>query len=103
MLIVPRSLFFDTKKEYRELLRLYIPLYTTRLVRIADIPIGIRDQVKSPEEVVEVLSEYFQDNDREEFLIDLLDRAHTVIGLTQISVGGLAASIVEPRSAFSSN
>jgi len=33
-------------------------------------------------------------------LIVLLDRAHTVIGLAQISVGGLAASIVEPRSVF---
>ena len=92
--------FFDSKKEYRELLRLYIPLYTTRLVRIADIPIGIRDQVKSPEDVVEVLCEYFQDKDREEFLIALLDRAQTVIGLAQISVGGLAASIVEPRAVF---
>ena len=81
-------------------MRLHIPLYTTRLVRIANIPIGIRDQVRSPEEVAEVLSEYFQDKDREEFLIVLLDRAHTVIGLAQISVGGLAASIVEPRSVF---
>ena len=92
--------FVDTKKEYRELLRLHIPLYTTRLVSIASIPIDVRDQVRSPEEVVEVLSEYFQDKDREEFLIVLLDRAQTIIGLAQISVGGLAASIVEPRAVF---
>ena len=30
----------------------------------------------------------------------LLDTANTIIGLSQISVGGLAASIVEPRQVF---
>ena len=33
-------------------------------------------------------------------MIVLLDTSDTVVGLAQISVGGLAASIVEPRQVF---
>lgn len=90
----------DLKQEYRELLSLYIPLYTTRLVCIGEIPFDIRDQIRSPEDVAKVLQRYFKDKDREEFLVVMLDQANTVIGIAQTSIGGLAASIVEPRAVF---
>ena len=47
-----------------------------------------------------MLKLYFEDKDREEFIVVMLDTANTMIGMAQISVGGLAASIVEPRQVF---
>ncbi len=83
-------------------LRLFggLPLYTTRLVREAVFTFPEREQVSCPADVAAVLREYFADKDREEFLIVLLDTANTMIGLSRISVGGLAVSIVEPRQVF---
>ena len=78
----------------------HLPLYTTRLVCEKRFPFSDRIQVSKPAEVAPILIEYFRDKDREEFLIVLLDTANTIIGLSQISVGGLAASIVEPRQVF---
>ena len=47
-----------------------------------------------------MLAEYFEDRDREEFVVVLLDTANTITGLHVASVGGLAAAIVEPRQVF---
>ncbi len=69
---------------------------TTRLVCETHLPFSDRIQVSSPADVAGILQEYFRDKDREEFLIVLLSTANVIIGLSQISVGGLAASIVEP-------
>lgn len=77
-----------------------IPLFTTRLVCERRFPFSDRIQVSSPEDLAPILQEYFHDKDREEFVIVLLDTANTIFGLSQISVGGLAASIVEPRQVF---
>ncbi len=85
---------------FRQHLFNHLPMYTTRLVREADFTFSEREQVCAPQDVAALLQEYFRDKDREEFLIVLLDTCHTVVGLAQISVGGLAASIVEPRQVF---
>ena len=77
-----------------------LPLYTTRLVCETTLPFSDRIQVCSPADVAPILIEYFRDKDREEFIIVLLTTANTILGLSQISVGGLAASIVEPRQVF---
>lgn len=77
-----------------------LPLYTTRLVRETEFTYPDRFQVTDPDEVATVLHDYFSDKDREEFLVVLLDTANTVIGLSQISVGGLSSSIVDPRQVF---
>jgi len=69
-------------------------------VREAEFTFPQRAQVSCPEDIAAVLREYYQDKDREEFLIVLLDTANTVTGLSCVSVGGLAASIVEPRQVF---
>lgn len=44
--------------------------------------------------------EYFRDQCQEEFWIVLLSTANKVEGVCRLSVGGLAASIVEPRAVF---
>ena len=85
---------------FRQHLFSRLPMYTTRLVREADFTFSEREQVCAPQDVAALLQEYFRDKDREEFLIVLLDTANTVCGLSRISAGGLAASIVEPRQVF---
>ena len=77
-----------------------LPLITTRLVCETHLPFSSRIQISSPSDVAPILMDYFRDKDREEFLIVLLNTANVVVGLSQISVGGLAASIVEPRQVF---
>ncbi len=77
-----------------------LPLITTRLVCETHLPFSDRIQVSTPADVAGVLQEYFRDKDREEFLIVLLNTANVITGLSQISVGGLAASVVEPRQVF---
>lgn len=88
------------QESYRQALFAGVPLYTTRLVREKTFRFAERTQVSSPEDVAKVLIPYFADKDREECLVALVDTANTLIGLAQISVGGLAASIVEPRQVF---
>ncbi len=85
---------------YQQVLFSHVPFYTTRLVRETHFTFPHRKQVSSPEEVADLLQQYFQDKDREEFLVVLLDTSNSLIGFSQISVGGLAASIVEPRQVF---
>ena len=86
--------------DYQGCLFSHVPFYTTRLVRETHFTFSHRKQVSSPEEVADLLQQYFQDKDREEFLVVLLDTSNSLIGFSQISVGGLAASIVEPRQVF---
>ena len=76
------------------------PLYTTRLVCEKNFPFCERIQVSTPADVAPILQEYFRDRDREEFVIVLLNTANVIVGMSQISAGGLAASIVEPRQVF---
>ncbi|MEP0547594.1 MAG: JAB domain-containing protein [Rhodothermales bacterium] len=85
---------------YREALFSGVPLYTTRLVRERVFTFPEREQVSSPAAAAAVLQDYFADRDREEFVVCLLDTASTLVGLHVASVGGLAASIVEPRQVF---
>jgi DNA repair protein RadC len=85
---------------YNHVLFSGVPLYTTRLVREHTFPFPERTQVCSPDAVAAVLRSYFESRDREEFVVCLLDTANTLTGLHVASVGGLAASIVEPRQVF---
>ena len=85
---------------YRDALFSGVPLYTTRLVRERTFTFPTRDQVRSPADVAVVLAEYFSDRDREEVVVVFLDSASTMVGLHVASVGGLAASIVEPSQVF---
>ena len=90
----------DVHVAYRDALFSGVPLYTTRLVRERTFTFPTRDQVRSPADAAVVLAEYFADRDREEFVVAFLDTANTLTGLHVASVGGLAASIVEPRQVF---
>lgn len=86
--------------DYQQHLFDHLPLYTTRLVRETEFTFSARKQMTEPKDVAAILREYYADKDREEFLAVLLDTANSIIGLAQISVGGLNASVVEPRQVF---
>ena len=90
----------DVHVAYRDALFSGVPLYTTRLVRERTFTFPTRDQVRSPTDAADVLRAYFEDRDREEFIVIFMDAANTLVGLHVASVGGLAASIVEPRQVF---
>lgn len=77
-----------------------VPMYSLRLVGVGEFPTGKRIQVRAPEDVAKLFYDYFTDKPTEEFFIVLLSTANIVIGIVQLSVGGLAVSIVEPRAVF---
>ena len=95
-----KSIMPEKRADYRRHLFSHVPLFTTRLVKEGCFAFTERDQVDTPEAVAVVLQDYFEAKDREEFVIVLLDTANTMIGLSVLSVGGLTASIVEPRQVF---
>ena len=50
--------------------------------------------------VTKTLSAYFENHDREEFLIIMLDGKNRMQAIHSVSVGSLTASIVHPREVF---
>ena len=100
------SLFDDAASEtngqgtLNERLFSIVPMYSLRLVEVGAFPTRKRIQVRSPEDVARLFYDYFMDKPTEEFFIVLLNTANIVLGVVQLSVGGLAASIVEPRAVF---
>jgi DNA repair protein RadC len=86
--------------QYRQQLYQEVPLYTTRLVREKAFPFDERGKINTPEAARSLLAPLFDGRDTEAFVVLLLDTAHTPIGLSIVSNGGLSASIVEPRQVF---
>lgn len=88
------------KTNYKERLFGFVPLYTTRLVREGEVPYDERTGLSSPADTAAVVMDYFLDKDREEFIVLLVGTSGKLIGIVKASVGGLAASVVEPRQVF---
>lgn len=59
-----------------------------------------RRQVKSPEDVTDMVMEEMRYFDREHFRVLYLDRKGGVLDMEDISIGGLHSSIVHPREVF---
>ncbi|WP_425449484.1 RadC family protein [Dethiothermospora halolimnae] len=68
--------------------------------RIAKENTDIKDSIKSPKDIAELLKEEMRYLKKEEFRIVLLDTKNKVIDIKTISVGSLNASIVHPREVF---
>ncbi len=60
----------------------------------------IRNFIKSPEDVKQMLMHEMRDYDREHFVVLYLDRKGGLIVKENVSVGGLHSSIVHPREVF---
>lgn len=89
-----------SKTAYRNRITSGLPIYTLRLVREGSFPFQIREKVEGDGEIARFLGPYFADKAREEFVVVLLDTGGTIIGMHVGSVGGLAGTVVEPRTVF---
>ncbi len=68
--------------------------------RVASEPVGPRPRVRGPHDVAAVYAPVLRDLDREVFHVALLNTAGEIVADHRASAGGLASSIVEPRSVF---
>ena len=68
--------------------------------RVASEPDAKRAHIRSPEDAVRLVAPHMRDLDHEQFRVLLMNMAGRVIGNHIISIGGIASSIVEPRSVF---
>ncbi len=78
---------------------MYIPRYKIALVKEGRITTDTKT-ISSPRDAFEILMSEIGSADREIFLTLLLDTRHRVIGVHQVSVGSLNASVVHPRETF---
>lgn len=76
-----------------------IAQYKLQLVRESSFLYG-SCFVNSPEDAAELFSTHFNGLDRETFTILALNVKNKVIGIHDVSVGSLTASVVHPREVF---
>jgi len=68
--------------------------------RRISLDVEIRDLIKSPKDVEQMLVQEMRAYDREHFIVLYLDRKGGLIVKEHVSVGGLHSSIVHPREVF---
>ncbi len=76
-----------------------IPRFRVQLVRESTHATATRT-ISAPVDAFEILREYLDSQDRETFVVLLLDTRNAVIGLHVASIGTLNASLVHPREVF---
>jgi DNA repair protein RadC len=59
-----------------------------------------RPRLRSAQDAAELLRQYLGAVDREHFVVILLDRKNTPIGINTVSIGSLTASVVHMRETF---
>lgn len=57
-------------------------------------------EIRGPDDVVAIIGKALRSEQREHFLVLLLNARHEVLGRETVSVGSLNASIVHPREVF---
>jgi DNA repair protein RadC len=77
-----------------------VAVYRVALVRESVIGESHSTPVRKSSEAAKVLRPLFENLDREQFVVLLLDAQHKPIGVNIVSVGSLNASIVHPKEAF---
>lgn len=78
----------------------HIPVYKVTLVRDSRVKIEERPVIRTGVDAYNVLKDWFLDQDREEFVILMLNVKNRVIGINSVSVGTLTGSLVHPREVF---
>ena len=78
---------------------MYLPRYKVALVKESSCQVPTR-AIGSPADAYAILYGEMGQSDREIFLILLLDTRSRVIGIHEVSVGSLNASLVHPRETF---
>lgn len=86
----------ETKESVKKYM---VPKLGVKLVREGSVETG-GQAVTSPSQINEMLMEHMRYLDREHFNIVLLNAKNKVIGVSNVSIGSLSASIVHPREVF---
>lgn len=76
-----------------------IPIYKVLLVKDNNHKSEVKS-ITQPHDAYSVLSSYLEGQDRENFVVLLLDTKNKVIGINTVSVGTLNSSLVHPREVF---
>jgi len=76
-----------------------INIVTTKLVRERSALKGV-NKISCPSDVYDLLSQYFNELDREHFLVVCLNRKSEVTCINTVSIGGLYSTTVHPREIF---
>lgn len=76
-----------------------IQTYKVKLVRSSTKSVKV-DVVKEVEDAVKVLRTYLEGEDREHFVVLMLDIKWRIIGIHTISIGTLTETLVHPREVF---
>jgi DNA repair protein RadC len=74
-------------------------VYHVTLVRESSIT-APAPRLRGAEQAAELLRQYLGAVDREHFVVILLDRKNTPIGINTVSIGSLTASVVHMRETF---
>ncbi len=78
-----------------------IAKYSLKLVREGSLPY-MDDVIRSPIDAAKIMSQHYDGSDREIFSIIALNIKHKIVGIHDVSVGSLTASVVHPREVFKS-
>ena len=76
-----------------------VPIYRVTLVRESSITTPA-PRLRGAQQAAELLRQYLGAVDREHFVVILLDRKNTPIGINTVSMGSLTASVVHMRETF---
>ena len=76
-----------------------VPIYRVTLVRESSIT-APAPRLRGAQQAAALLRQYLGAVDREHFVVILLDRKNTPIGINTVSIGSLTASVVHMREVF---
>jgi len=77
-----------------------IPEYHLKIVTETAVPYNETTPVYSPDDLARIMIPRMTGYPVEHFDIVLLNTAHRILGVRNVSIGGLDVSIVEPRAVF---
>jgi DNA repair protein RadC len=77
----------------------HIPVYKVMLVRDKNQPSNIK-QITGAADTYDILKSYLEGQDRENFVILILDTKLKVVGINTVSVGSINQAVVHPREVF---
>jgi proteasome lid subunit RPN8/RPN11 len=90
----------DSAESYEDAMYGGTPMFHVELVRERDFAFAERHSVETPYEAGDFLLPYFENHDRESVVVLMMDAGQTVIGIHELSVGGLTASVVDVKNIF---
>jgi len=75
-------------------------VYKIALVRERSVTQTERPQIRSAEGAAATLAAYLAEEDREHFVVLLLNSKNRLIGINTVSIGSLTSSLAHPREVF---